>query len=86
MKTKIQLLVAVLGLALLAGCASGGAVNLTGAKPYPLKTCLVTDNDLNSMGDEQVIVYEGRVLKFCCAPCVKKFRQNPAKYLQKLGN
>lgn len=85
MKTKIQLLIAVLGLALFTGCASSG-VNVTGAKPYPLKTCLVTDNDLNSMGDEQVIVYEGRVIKFCCAPCVKKFRQNPAKYLSKLGN
>ena len=30
-----------------------------GAKPYPLKTCIVTGNDLNSMGDEQSIVHEG---------------------------
>lgn len=55
------------------------------AKPYPLKVCLVTDNDLDSMGDEVSIVYEGQVIKFCCAPCEKKFRQNPARYLAKLA-
>ena len=54
-------------------------------KPYPLKVCLVTDNDLDSMGDEVSIVYEGQTIKFCCAPCEKKFRQNPAKYLAKLA-
>ena len=54
-------------------------------KPYPLKTCIVTDNDLGSMGDEKVIIYEGQEIKFCCAPCDKKFRKNPAKYLKKLS-
>ncbi len=54
-------------------------------KPYPLKVCIVTDNDLGSMGDEKVIIYEGREIKFCCAPCEKKFRKNPAKYLEKLA-
>jgi hypothetical protein len=53
-------------------------------KPYPLKVCIVTDNDLGSMGDEKVIVYEGREIKFCCAPCERKFRRTPAKYLEKL--
>ncbi|MBL9198891.1 MAG: hypothetical protein JNL39_00235 [Opitutaceae bacterium] len=55
------------------------------AKPYPLKVCLVTDNDLDSMGDEVSIVFEGQVIKFCCAPCEKKFRANPARYLAKLA-
>jgi YHS domain-containing protein len=54
-------------------------------KPYPLKICLVTDNDLDSMGDEVSITYEGQVIKFCCAPCEKKFRANPARYLAKLA-
>lgn len=53
-------------------------------KPYPLKVCIVTDNDLGSMGDEKVIVHEGQEIKFCCAPCEKKFLKNPAKYLKKL--
>ncbi len=54
-------------------------------KPYPLKVCLVTDNDLDSMGDEVSIVYEGQVIKFCCKPCEKKFLRNPEKYLAKLA-
>lgn len=56
----------------------------TAPKPYPLKTCIVSDNDLDSMGEQTSIVYEGRVIKFCCQPCVAKFRKNPAKYLPKI--
>ena len=52
--------------------------------PYPLKVCLVTGNDLGSMGDEKRIVYESREIKFCCAPCERKFRKDPAKYLPRL--
>jgi len=53
-------------------------------KPYPLDVCIVTDNDLGSMGEETFIIYEGQVIKFCCAPCEKKFLKNPARYLAKL--
>lgn len=52
--------------------------------PYPLDVCLVTGNDLGSMGDEQRIVHEGREIKFCCKPCETKFLKNPARYLKKL--
>jgi hypothetical protein len=54
-------------------------------KPYPFDVCLVTDNDLGSMGEETSIVYEGQVIKFCCKPCEEKFLKNPAKYLPKLA-
>ena len=96
MKTTLHttarlLLTAAAGL-LLNACASTGSTSApstaaapaAGVKPYPLKTCLVTGNDLGSMGDQQRIVYEGRELKFCCQPCVGKFKKNPAKYLTKL--
>ena len=43
-----------------------------------------TDNALDSMGDMQTIVHEGQAVKFCCEPCVAKFKKNPAKYLAKL--
>ncbi|GBL43656.1 hypothetical protein LBMAG55_12770 [Verrucomicrobiota bacterium] len=69
-------------LLLLAACAAGPA---SGIKPYPLKTCLVTDNDLDSMGERTTVVREGRELKFCCEPCVGKFDKNPATYLPKLA-
>ncbi|MBC7367473.1 MAG: hypothetical protein H7343_11800 [Undibacterium sp.] len=55
------------------------------AKAYPLKICLVTDSDLDSMGDEVSMLYQGQVIKFCCKPCEKKFLRNPEKYLAKLA-
>ena len=49
---------------IISSCASGGASNaLGGAKPYPRNTCIVTDNDLGSMGDQQRLVYQGQELK-----------------------
>lgn len=83
MKTK-QLLTLLMSscMILLGSCASTGTT--AGAKPYPLKTCVVTDNDLGSMGDEQRLVYQGQEIKFCCKPCEGKFLKNPAKYLAKI--
>lgn len=54
------------------------------AVPYPLETCIVTDNKLGAMGDEVTMVYEGQEIKFCCKPCKKKFEKEPARYLPKL--
>ena len=54
------------------------------ATPYPLDTCMVTDNKLGTMGDEVTIVYEGKEIKFCCKPCETKFKKDPARYLPKL--
>lgn len=96
MKTIGHLTIAVSLLAVLAlgttSCSStataansGGTAAGSGTKPYPLTTCIVTDNDLGSMGEEQRIVYQGQEIKFCCKPCVGKFMKNPAKYLAKLG-
>ena len=56
-----------------------------GVKPYPLDVCIVTDNDLGSMGEETRMVYEGQEIKFCCKPCEKKFLKNPAKFLEKIA-
>jgi len=55
-------------------------------KAYPLKICLVTESDLDSMGDEVSIVYQGQTIKFCCKPCEKKFLRAPEKYLAKLAS
>lgn len=87
----------LLGIASLSG---GGCASTSGSKsasappatagstghltPYPLKTCIVSGNALDSMGDTVTEVYEGREIKFCCKPCVKKFHANPAKYMAKL--
>ena len=55
------------------------------AKPYPLNVCLVTDSDLDSMGDEVTFVYQGQTIKICCKPCERKFLRAPEKYLAKLA-
>ena len=78
---------ALFGLSL-AACATSQtspvSAEVSKTKAYPLKTCIVTDNDLDSMGGEIVKTYNGQEIKFCCKPCVKKFEANPAKYLKKL--
>lgn len=68
-------------LAVAAGC---GDARASGAKPYPLTTCIVTDNALGSMGDEQAYIHEGQEIKVCCAPCIEKFKANPTRFLAKL--
>jgi hypothetical protein len=90
MKTKIQtnrLALLTLGLvALFAPLVAAAKEDAKGAvKPYPLKLCIVTDNDLGSMGDERRFVYEGQEIKICCKPCERKFLKNPEKYLEKLA-
>lgn len=48
--------------------------------PYPLTTCLVSGEGLDSMDERVSMVHEGQVFEFCCKPCLSKFRKNPAKY------
>ncbi|MBI3829006.1 MAG: hypothetical protein HY291_05800 [Planctomycetes bacterium] len=55
------------------------------AEAYPLKTCIVSGEELGGeMGDAVTIQHEGRTIKFCCKSCVKKFNADPAKYLKVL--
>jgi hypothetical protein len=76
MKTK---LITLLTTALLVVGLSAADV-----KPYPLKNCLVSGNELGSMGKPITKVYGSQEIKFCCKPCIKKFEASPAKYLAKL--
>jgi YHS domain-containing protein len=54
------------------------------AKPYPFDTCLVDGMKLGSMGDPYVFVYQGQVIKFCCADCKPVFLKDPKKYMRKI--
>ena len=56
----------------------------TAAKPYPLKTCLVSGEELGKMGEPIRIVHGGQEIKFCCKSCEPDFKKDPAKYLAKL--
>ena len=76
-------LVLIASLALcVVSCA--GSSERAGAASYPLDTCIVSGNRLGSMGDPITKVYDGREVKFCCAPCVEEFEASPKEFLEKL--
>ena len=57
------------------------------AKPYTLKTCIVSDEKLGGdMGKPYVFVYQGQEIKLCCKSCLKDFNKEPAKYVKKLAD
>lgn len=82
MKTKATH--SLLASALLALGMACGVTAAESAKPYPKKTCAVTDNKLGSMGTPVTKVYAGQEVKFCCKPCVAKFEKAPERYLAKI--
>jgi hypothetical protein len=55
------------------------------ALPYPLATCIVSDEKLGSMGAPYVFVHEGREIKLCCKGCLKDFEAEPKRFLAKLA-
>lgn len=75
-------LVVSLALSPLAGAAEDKAAK---PKPYPLKTCVVSDEPLGGdHGEPYVFVHAGREFKLCCKPCLKDFNKEPAKYIKKV--
>ncbi len=49
---------------------------------YPLETCPVSHEPLDSMGQPLDYVHEGRLVRFCCKSCVKEFKKDPASILK----
>ena len=84
MKKLKNLTMAALTMAFLAGPVAGIAAEAK-AKPYPLKTCVVSDEKLGEMGEPYVFTHEGQEIKLCCKSCLKDFNKNPKKYLKKMG-
>jgi len=79
MKKLTTLLAAVvLGLAGLAHAADK-------ASAYPMTTCVVSGEALDSMGKPYVFTYEGQEVQLCCMDCKKTFDKNPEEYMKKLA-
>ncbi len=57
------------------------------AKPYPLKTCVVSDEKLGG-GDmtPYTFTHEGQEVTLCCKSCLKDFKKDTAKYMKKIAN
>lgn len=53
-------------------------------KTYPLKTCVVSGEELGSMGKPIEYLHGNKLVRFCCEGCVAPFEKDPQKYLDKL--
>jgi hypothetical protein len=58
---------------------------------YPLKTCVVSGEDLGAMDDLVKYTYtapdgKSREVRFCCKDCIKKFKKDPEKYLKMIDD
>jgi len=51
---------------------------------YPLETCVISGQELGSMGEPINYVVANRLVKFCCAGCDKTFEEMPAQHLAKI--
>ena len=95
-QTNMKILKIITGAALLSGLLAGPIAataaehqhsgDAKSAKPYPLKTCIVSGEKLDGdMGKPYVFVHEGQEIKLCCKTCLKDFKKDPAKYIKKLA-
>jgi YHS domain-containing protein len=57
---------------------------ITPSANYPLKTCVVSGEDLGAMDSRVAYSYDGTEVQFCCPDCIKDFEKEPAKYLAKI--
>ncbi|MFA9478139.1 hypothetical protein ACERK3_07485 [Phycisphaerales bacterium AB-hyl4] len=51
---------------------------------YPLETCLISGQELGSMGDPVEHVLYNRLVRLCCAGCVSELEENAEVHLAKL--
>lgn len=84
MKFTKHIRTAVLLTGLVAGVLSARAADKP--KPYPLKTCVVSGEEINDKGEMKphAFTHRGQEVKLCCKSCLKDFNKEPAKYLKKM--
>ncbi|MBC8001300.1 MAG: hypothetical protein H7X97_01815 [Opitutaceae bacterium] len=86
-KLTTSLLLGILLAAPLAGFAADDKKPDKKAKPYPLKTCVVSDEAFGGdMGEPHVFIQDGQEVKLCCKSCLKDFKKETAKYMKKIAD
>jgi hypothetical protein len=55
-------------------------------KPYPLSTCVVSDEKIGADPSMKPYVFTeaGQEVKLCCKSCLKDFNKDKAKYMAKI--
>ena len=53
-------------------------------KPYPLQTCIVSDEPLDPSRQPISINYQGQEVQVCCRECKRDFKKDPGKFLKKI--
>lgn len=76
---KLTLLLALFSSLLLSAGLVSAADAASVPPTYPLKKCVVSDEDLGSMGKPVKVSHEGTDVYLCCKSCAKDFKKDPAK-------
>ncbi|MDP7008807.1 MAG: hypothetical protein QGI78_04470 [Phycisphaerales bacterium] len=64
--------------------AESGSDILVVQTPYLLDVCPITGKKLGSMGEPPAEIIDGREVRFCCAGCIPKFKENKNAMFAKL--
>lgn len=51
---------------------------------YPLDTCAVRGGKLGGMGKPVNMIYDNRLVRFCCSGCISAFNSDPEKYFAEM--
>ena len=90
MRTSSIVTTLTLTLSLVASALTLGAAEKkeAKAKPYPLITCVVSGEKLDSdpAMKSHVFVQDGQEVKLCCKNCVKDFKKDTAGYMKKIAD
>ncbi len=79
----LSVIMVVGGLAPAAGPAAGGPEQAK-EDTYPLEACIVSGENLGSMGEPFIYEHEGREIRLCCAGCLGRFLDDPDGYMKKM--
>jgi hypothetical protein len=51
---------------------------------YPMNVCVVSGEELGSMGDAVNLFHEGQLVRLCCDNCIDTFNDEPQKFVTKI--
>ena len=87
MKTMKTFSLLIISAALALPMVTLGAESKAKPRPYPLNTCLVTDEKLGEDPSMKpyAFVEDGQEIKLCCKSCLKDFKKDKATLMKKLA-